>query len=125
MGGRAVAIGTDVDGFERLPVRETAATVPASDAFYARFLTESGITTRQRTGSRTWDYVLDRGVSHYGLMPEFLFEVRTSAGGAEVFDSLMTSAEHFARMWGRAEGKRHIPGLRAVEALAALDDDDN
>jgi hypothetical protein len=57
-------------------------------------------------------------------MPEFLFDVRTSAGGAEVYDSLMTSAEQFARMWERAEGKRTIPGLRAVEAIAALDDDD-
>jgi microsomal dipeptidase-like Zn-dependent dipeptidase len=125
MGGRAVGIGTDVDGFERLPTHEKAVTQAASDAFYARFLTQSAITTRQTTGTRTWDYVLDGGVSHYGLMPEFLFDVRTSAGGAEVFDSLMTSAEHFARMWERAEGKRTIPGLRAVEAIAALDDDDN
>ncbi|HEY2946716.1 MAG TPA: membrane dipeptidase [Vicinamibacteria bacterium] len=124
MGRRAVAIGTDVDGFERLPTHQMAVTQAASDAFYARFLAQSGIAARQRTGTRTWDYVLDGGVSHYGLMPEFLFDVRTSAGGAEVYDSLMTSAEQFARMWERAEGKRTIPGLRAVEAIAALDDDD-
>ena len=124
MGRSAVAIGTDVDGFERLPRHQMSATQAASNAFYARFLAQSGITTRQRTGTRTWDYVLDGGVSHYGLMPEFLFDVRTSSGGAQVYDSLMTSAEQFARTWERAEGKRAMPGLRAVEAITILDDDD-
>ena len=57
-------------------------------------------------------------------MPEFLFDVRTSSGGAQVYDSLMTSAEQFARTWERAEGKRAMPGLRAVEAITILDDDD-
>jgi len=123
MGKRAVAIGTDVNGFEPLPKHTKVVTQEASDAFYARFLSESGITTKQRTGNRTWDYVLDGGVSHYGLMPEFLFDVKTSTNGSVVFDNLMTSAEHFARMWGKCEGKKHIPGLRAVKVITSLDED--
>jgi microsomal dipeptidase-like Zn-dependent dipeptidase len=123
MGGRAVAIGTDVNGFERLPTHTHAATQAASDAFYARFLTQSGITTKQKTQNRTWDYVRDGGVSHYGLMPEFLFDVKTSPNGEEVYQNLMTSAEHFARTWEKAEGKRTITGLRAVEVIMSLDDD--
>jgi microsomal dipeptidase-like Zn-dependent dipeptidase len=123
MGKRAVGIGTDVDGFERLPTHAKSVTQEASDAFYARFLSESGIITKQKTGSRTWDYVLDSGVSHYGLMPEFLFDVKTSTNGVEVFDHLMRSAEHFARMWEKCEGKRTIPGLRAVEVFTSWDDD--
>lgn len=122
MSGRAVAMGTDVDGFERLPTH-TMVGAEASYAFYTRFLSESGITTKQITGNRTWDYVLEGGVSHYGLMPEFLFDVKTSTNGAEVFDHLMRSAEDFTRMWEKAEGKRTIPGLRAVQVITSFDDD--
>lgn len=120
MGGRAVAIGTDVNGFESLPKHTKAADQTTSDAFYARFLSESGITTKQRTGNRTWDYVLDNGVAHYGLMPEFLFDVKISTNGAEVFDNLMTSAEHFARMWEKSEGKRTGSGRLGIEGLIPL-----
>jgi microsomal dipeptidase-like Zn-dependent dipeptidase len=103
MGWRAVAIGTDVNGFERLPRHTKAPDQATSNRFYSRFLRESGIASKQRTGTRTWDYVTDNGVSHYGLLPEFLFDVKTSANGAEVFDHLMRSAEDFAQTWEKAE----------------------
>ena len=43
MGGRAVAIGTDVNGFERLPRHERPSTEHESTAFYGNFLSELGI----------------------------------------------------------------------------------
>jgi microsomal dipeptidase-like Zn-dependent dipeptidase len=110
MGNRAVGIGSDVDGFARLPTHEKAPDQATSDAFYIKFLHDpAGLPTRQKTGNRTWDYVLDTGVAHYGLMPEFLFDVKTSEitpqgkEGAEVYDNLMQSVEHFAQMWQKCE----------------------
>jgi microsomal dipeptidase-like Zn-dependent dipeptidase len=104
MGNRAVGIGTDVNGFEPLPRHSRPVTAAASARFYGSFLRQSGVTSRIKTGNRTWDYILDQGVAHYGLMPEFLFDTKTTpGGGATVYANLMKSAEHFAQMWKKAE----------------------
>jgi microsomal dipeptidase-like Zn-dependent dipeptidase len=111
MGNRAVGIGTDVDGLEPLPKHEMRADKATSDMFYKNFFNDSRIIkSRQKTGTHTppgyttpgWDYVLENGVSHYGLMPEFLYDVKTSQG-ADVYNNLMQSAEHFAQMWQKCE----------------------
>jgi hypothetical protein len=91
----------------------------SSQDFYSRFAADTGefrIGGRQTTGNHTWDYVLEGGVSHYGLMPEFLFDVKSSPNGPEVIDSLMQSAEQFAQMWAKAE--RAAPGISALPSRA-------
>ncbi len=105
MGGKGVAIGTDVNGFEPLPRHLRAKDEATSRAFYAGFFRDSPIKTKSGiSGSgRTWDYIKEGGVSHYGLMPEFLYDVKTSAGGADVVNNLMRSAEYFAQMWEKCE----------------------
>ncbi len=105
MGGRAVAIGTDVNGFEPLPKHLRSNDERTSQAFYAAFFKDGPIKTKSGiTGSpRKWDYIKENGVSHYGLMPEFLFDVKTSAGGTDVVGNLMKSAEHFTQMWQKCE----------------------
>jgi len=107
MGQGSVGLGTDVDGFELLPTNshdcKLNADIPGSTAFYARFLVESDVHTKSSTGNRTWDYVLDCGVSHYGLMPEWLFDVKAFHDGADVHDNLMKSAASFVRMWKQVE----------------------
>jgi len=91
----ALALGTDVDGFEELPSNgrsEASCTHAVSQEFYRRFLSHSGITTKSHKpdGRNTWDYILDGGVSHYGLMPEFLFDVKSQSGeGAQAYEELM------------------------------------
>jgi microsomal dipeptidase-like Zn-dependent dipeptidase len=101
----AIGLGTDVNGFEPLPGNgRTSTSDAASRAFYSRFLAESGIGTRSsKGGGRFWDYILEGGVSHYGLMPEFLFDVKTREGGEAPYQELMGSAEYFARMWAAIE----------------------
>ncbi len=104
----AVALGTDVNGFERLP-RNNCTTDLASQSqqFYARFFANSGITTRSAkpAGGGVFDYIVDGGVSHYGLMPEFLFDVKTHRDGDVVHTDLMKSAEYFVTMWSTIEAR--------------------
>jgi len=99
---RGVAIGTDADGFEKLPRSEKSKDRSTSDSFYTMFTRDTGL-ARQVTGNRTWDYVLDGGVTHYGLLPEFLYDVKSSGSGNAVMQNLLTSAEDFAQMWKRCE----------------------
>ena len=89
----AVAIGTDVNGMEPLPK-----VLPGlnSGDFYNGF-------PRSTTGSRAWDYTSE-GVAHYGLMADFMRDVNKK--NPTVYENLMNSAEHFARMWEKAEKQK-------------------
>jgi hypothetical protein len=98
----SVGLGTDANGFERLP-RRSAGCVIGADTAGSEELYRSFPMARSTTGNRTWDYVLDCGVSHYGLMPEFLFDVEKFHGGQDVHDSLMGSVAGFIQMWQRIE----------------------
>jgi microsomal dipeptidase-like Zn-dependent dipeptidase len=96
MGGNsygAVAIGTDVNGMERLP---RASQNLNSATFYSGF-------PKSKTGNKEWDYTTD-GVAHYGLMADFLKDVRNR--DPLVHENLMNSAEHFVRMWEKAEKQK-------------------
>ena len=98
MGGEsygAVAIGTDVNGMERLP---RASSGLNSATFYANF-------PKSKTGSRTWDYTKE-GVVHYGLMADFLQDVKQRS--PQTHQNLMNSAEHFARMWEKADKQKKV-----------------
>jgi microsomal dipeptidase-like Zn-dependent dipeptidase len=113
MGPDSVGIGTDANGFEMLPrtlLTEDAECVPdeaASADFYSAFLATMPEEARQKSklGDREWDYVKECGVSHYGLMPEFLFDIRAYHGneGAQVYQSMMRSTVGFVRMWQKIE----------------------
>lgn len=92
-GSPRVAIGTDVNGMERLP---RASTGLNSASFYNGF-------SRSKTGDRTWDYTTE-GVAHYGLMADFMKDVRER--NPAVHNRLMDSAEYFARMWEKAERQK-------------------
>ncbi len=106
MGDRGVAIGTDVNGFEKLPKYREECTpgqfASLSDGFYQAFGAETGL-SKSQTRNRTWDYVVDCGVSHYGLMPEFLFDIKRFHGGEDVYNNLMLNADRFAQMWQKIE----------------------
>jgi len=85
-----VAIGSDANGLVTLP------SPPGGDwsAMYG-----SGF-PRSSMGRKTWDYGRD-GVAHYGMFADFLKAVEMR-GGKDVVDSLMSSAEHFARTWEKS-----------------------
>jgi len=98
MKGKQIAIGSDANGFERLP-RSTGRNY---DNFYIGF-------SKCSTGNRTWDYQLE-GVAHYGLMPDFFREISFQWGGEDIINNLNKSSEYFAQMWEKCEEKsRTIP----------------
>lgn len=104
-GRKSLGIGTDVNGFERLPY--TTRNEINSLNFYTGFFGNGVIKTKCKTGNKTWDYLKEGGVAHYGLLPEFLYDVKlTPLGGDEVYKQLMKSAESFAKMWERCEQQR-------------------
>jgi microsomal dipeptidase-like Zn-dependent dipeptidase len=98
MGGNsygAVAIGTDVNGMELLP-RGPENVLPN---FYNSDFPIS------KTANREWHYP-SQGVTHYGLMADFLRDVKQK--NPTVHENLMNSAEHFARMWEKAERQKTV-----------------
>ena len=54
-----------------------------------------------RTGKRIWDINVD-GVSHYGLIPDFLQDMKNVGVVDQDFDPLFSGAENFARTWTRS-----------------------
>ena len=97
MANKNIAIGTDVNGFERLPNIGTGGRTKFQDMQLASFLsTFNNQFGFCRTGNKTWNYVTDGGVSHYGMMPEFFWDVKNFTGGDNVMNQLSKSAEGLA-----------------------------
>lgn len=115
MGPGRVGIGTDANGFIKLPrnsLNDCAHQSSPSNShwkkqFYSAFFGETNIKTKSRLAGRIWDYTEDC-VAHYGLMPEFIFDVKRFNDGQDVYQDLMRSAEQFTRMWELAEIKAAI-----------------
>lgn len=62
-----------------------------------------GVTVdRQVSGQRTYDINLD-GVSHYGLYPDWVEDLRRQ-GGQDIADDMARGAEAYLSMWERAVG---------------------
>ncbi|WP_233288863.1 hypothetical protein [Kitasatospora sp. MBT63] len=99
-------IGTDMNGVSEQPgPRGDAAANPVTYPF--RSADGGSLLERQTTGQRTWD-INTEGVAHYGLVPDWVEDVRVT-GGQDVVDDLMLGAEGYLRTWGATE--RH-PGDR-------------
>jgi hypothetical protein len=63
------------------------------------------------TGTRYWDFNLD-GMGNYGMIPDFLQDVRNVGVNARQMDVLFASAEDYIEMWERAEAaKSRVPVL--------------
>jgi hypothetical protein len=96
-----IAIGTDVNGFEELPKLGKYASVTQQEFNLGRFNPTFG---KCITGNKTWNYVKDGGVSHYGMFPEFFWDVNTNyTGGKAIMDKLYHSVENFAKLWEKIE----------------------
>ena len=57
---------------------------------------------KQVSGERTYDINVD-GVSHYGLYPDWIEDLRKQ-GGADIADDMSRGAEAYLQVWERAEG---------------------
>ncbi|MEO8089650.1 MAG: membrane dipeptidase [Gemmatimonadales bacterium] len=105
----AISFGTDLNGLVKGPIPGGGDRVKYGAAF-----------AKSTTGSKTWDYNTE-GVAHYGMMADFVVDLRTAASneytGAEgiplgvsgeelVSNHLNRSANYFWQMWLQAEARK-------------------
>ncbi|MFZ3468250.1 hypothetical protein ACODT3_36025 [Streptomyces sp. 4.24] len=99
--GAGYGIGTDMNGFAWLPGPRAAGADPVRYPF--RSPDGGSVLDRQVTGSRVWDVNTDGGGTHYGLVPDWIEDIRVT-GGQDVVDELMRGAEGYLRTWAGARG---------------------
>jgi hypothetical protein len=93
--------GFDTGGFGHQPPPR-----PGSAVQYPFTTFDGGSTVdRQRTGQRVFDVNTD-GLAHYGLLPDWLEDLRIVAGpdGQAIVDDMSRGAEVYLRTWDRVAG---------------------
>ena len=89
-GDGRVSFGTDLNGLVK------GAPPRAGANFYSTAFPKS------KTANKSWNYRTE-GVAHYGMMADFLADVRTEPNyGKQVYASMMKNAEVFVDMWEKA-----------------------
>ncbi|GGS27492.1 discoidin domain-containing protein [Actinokineospora fastidiosa] len=76
---------------------------------------------RYTMGERTWDMNTD-GMAHYGLMPDWIEDIRKVAG-AEIVDDLVRGAESYLRTMRAAEA--HVPPVPLAGTATASSTESN
>jgi microsomal dipeptidase-like Zn-dependent dipeptidase len=98
-GVKGLGIGSDANGFGGLPPAPSGDRV---DPVKYPFTALDGRTLdKASTGLRQWDYNAE-GMAHYGLMPDWIEDMRTLAG-APLVDDLAHGAEQYLQTLGSAE----------------------
>ncbi|MDE9365587.1 discoidin domain-containing protein [Luteipulveratus sp. YIM 133132] len=120
--GTGIGFGFDMNGFGGTPPpRDDAASNPVKYPF--RSVDGGSLLDRQRTGQRTWDVNID-GVAHYGLVPDYVEDLRL-VGGQKIVDDLMRGPESYLRTWGSTEAHQAPTNLatgRPVKASSYQND---
>ncbi len=101
MGGRGVALGTDMNGFSpQIPSASAAPRYPITVA------SRMGLAPlgKFRMGSRVYDFQ-SGGLADYGMLPDFLQAVSERRGlrPEPALDAVFRSAEDVVEMWEKAE----------------------
>ncbi|MFJ2442923.1 discoidin domain-containing protein [Streptomyces sp. NPDC087658] len=114
--GVGYGYGTDMNGVGGWPAPRGADT---SNPVRYPFVGADGTTVidRQTTGERTWDLNTD-GAAHYGLVPDWVEDIRL-VGGQEVVDDLFRGAESYLRTWGASEGHEAAVNLATGSSATA------
>ncbi|MGI5404758.1 discoidin domain-containing protein [Streptomyces sp. CA-135486] len=109
-----LGLGSDMNGLGKHSLgRGTDAPTPVKYPFRS---TDGGsVIDRQVTGDRTWDINVD-GTAHYGMVPDWVEEVRL-LGGQGVVDDLFKGAESYLDTWKATES--HKPGVNLAANVPA------
>ncbi|MFJ1705004.1 discoidin domain-containing protein [Kitasatospora sp. NPDC088346] len=108
--------GTDMNGVGGWPGPRGADT-PNPVRYPFRSVDGGSVIDRQTTGERTWDINTD-GAAHYGLVPDWLEDIRL-VGGQDVVDDLFRGAETYLDTWGASEKHRSGVNLAAGSSASA------
>lgn len=113
---QAYGFGTDMNGVGgTAPPRASAATNPVTYPFTSA--DGGSVLTRQTTGQRTWDINTD-GVAHYGMVPDWIEDMRKVGGNAVVSD-LLKGAQMYLDTWAAADTWSQPANLAAGAAVSA------
>ncbi|MFJ5775388.1 discoidin domain-containing protein [Streptomyces sp. NPDC093094] len=114
--GVGYGFGTDMNGVGGWPGPRGAGTSnPVTYPF--RSVDGGSVLDRQTTGQRTWDLNTD-GAAHYGLVPDWIEDIRR-VGGQDVVDDLFRGAESYLGTWGASERHRAAVNLAAGAPASA------
>ncbi|MEU2060773.1 discoidin domain-containing protein [Streptomyces sp. NPDC013455] len=108
--------GTDMNGVGGWPGPRGADT-PNKVTYPFRSVDGGSLIDRQTTGDRTWDLNTD-GAAHYGLVPDWIEDIRL-VGGQGVVNDLFRGAESYLDSWGATERHRAGDDLAAGAPAAA------
>ncbi len=102
LGRPGYGYGLDANGLGALPSPRPG---NASNPVTYPFTSFDGAVTldRQRTGERVWDVNVD-GVAHYGLVPDWIEDMRLVAGD-ELVQDMAAGAEAYLRTWEAAASR--------------------
>ncbi|MFH8463097.1 discoidin domain-containing protein [Streptomyces sp. NPDC017991] len=106
--------GTDMNGVGGWPAPR-GADAPNPVQYPFRSTDGTAVIDRQTTGQRTWDINTD-GAAHYGLVPDWIEDIRLVAGQG-VVDDLFRGAESYLDTWGASE--RHEAGVNLAKGAPA------
>ncbi|GGW97902.1 hypothetical protein GCM10010297_19280 [Streptomyces malachitofuscus] len=112
--GVGYGYGTDMNGVGGWPAPR-GADAPDPVTYPFRSVDGGSVLDRQTTGERTWDLNTD-GAAHYGLVPDWIEDIRR-VGGRHVVDDLFRGAESYLDTWGASE--RHRAGVNLAEGARA------
>ncbi|MCX4903007.1 discoidin domain-containing protein [Streptomyces sp. NBC_00878] len=106
--------GTDMNGVGGWPAPRGADTSnPVTYPF--RSVDGGSVIDKQTTGERTWNLNTD-GAAHYGLVPDWIEDIRLTSG-QDVVDDLFRGAESYLDTWGSSE--RHKAGVNLAKGSSA------
>ncbi|WP_411102932.1 discoidin domain-containing protein [Streptomyces sp. cmx-4-9] len=114
--GVGYGYGTDMNGVGGWPGPRGADT-PNPVRYPFRSTDGGSVIDKQTTGARTWDLNTD-GASHYGLVPDWIEDIRI-VGGQGVVDDLFKGAESYLTTWGSSEKHRSGVNLAAGSGASA------
>ncbi|WP_030866774.1 discoidin domain-containing protein [Streptomyces sp. NRRL S-37] len=112
--GVGYGYGTDMNGVGGWPAPR-GADAPNPVTYPFRSVDGGSVLDRQTTGERTWDLNTD-GAAHYGLVPDWIEDIRR-VGGQHVVDDLFRGAESYLGTWGASE--RHRAGVNLADGATA------
>ncbi|BFO17803.1 hypothetical protein SHKM778_41910 [Streptomyces sp. KM77-8] len=112
--GVGYGYGTDMNGVGGWPAPR-GADAPNAVTYPFRSVDGGSVLDRQTAGERTWDLNTD-GAAHYGLVPDWIEDIRR-VGGQHVVDDLFKGAESYLDTWGASE--QHRAGVNLAAGATA------
>ncbi len=111
--GVGYGYGTDMNGVGGWP-GPRGADAPNKVTYPFRSVDGGSLIDRQTTGQRTWDLNTD-GAAHYGLVPDWIEDIRL-VGGQDVVNDLFRGTESYLRTWGATE--QHQAGVNLASGAS-------